>query len=99
MDNQTAETTVDPQQRPPDIGPGFEWRRQKGKWALYRVFFLHKGRELAPLASMGFARLKDMQERLSGEELAATLANWAIGRCIEQARKHPQFYQSYVDLD
>ena len=87
------------QQRPPDIGPAFEWQQSNKGWKLCRVYFLTKGRVSTPLASIGFTRWEDLQERLSGEELATTLANWAIGRCIEQARKHPNFYQSYVDLD
>jgi len=99
MDKQTTETTVDPHRRPPDIGPAFEWRQFNKGWKLCRVYFLSKGRTTVPLASLGFWHWEDLQERLAGEELATTLANWAIGKCLEQARKRPHLYQPNLYLD
>src|SRR5262245_51536964 len=78
MNKQTAET------KPPDIGPGFEWKQREASWCVYRVSYTGKRRRSRFLPMLTNARWEDLSRRLSGDLLAVALCNWAITRCVAQ---------------
>jgi hypothetical protein len=74
--------------KPPDIGPAFEIRRRKNGWAFFRIYYaVHRRRCLDAPIILPDSRWAEMQERLSGDELAVTLANHILGRLIHREQE------------
>jgi len=87
--------------RPPDIGPGFEWRRNKQGWMCYRIYYVGSKRCLDIPVLLTKAKWIDLQTRLADEMLAVTLASWAIKRYIDREQnlldKFPRRAELYED--